>query len=295
MITRLFKPFLPGKWMALGFCAWLAGMMSGGIGGFSGVDPTSMASVTEDGAELWHEYGALIVIGGIAVFIVAIVLMVLFLWLSSRGKFMLLRNALDDTVAIKEPWHAYRTQAHSLFLWQLGFYAVGIATLTALTAATTLLVWPSLTGDAWSVLSMGVVTVGVIGILTVSAGFMLTQILLDDFIVPLMMKHGFRATEAWTRFLPVFKQHAGTMALYLLFRLALLFGAVMAIGIVGIFTCCCLYFLLALPYINAVVLLPVSLLFRLYSVEFLRQFGDAFDVMAEPETAEANATPDLLA
>ena len=67
-------------------------------------------------------------------------------------------------------------------------------------------------------------------------------------------------------------------ALYILFQIVL--G--MAIGVIVfgavVITCCCALFLLAIPYLGTVLLLPVLVFKRSYSLYFLRQFGPDYDV-----------------
>ena len=62
----------------------------------------------------------------------------------------------------------------------------------------------------------------------------------------------------------------------------MLIGWVLLIGVcivVSVLACCVIWpvlLLLAVPYVRSVVLLPISLTYRLYSVEFLAQFGPDF-------------------
>ena len=52
---------------------------------------------------------------------------------------------------------------------------------------------------------------------------------------------------------------------------------------------CKLYavFILIIPYISTVVTLPIWYWFRAFSVEFLAQFGDEYDLFPPAETAPA--------
>ena len=60
-------------------------------------------------------------------------------------------------------------------------------------------------------------------------------------------------------------------------REGLIRTALMVCAALSIATCCILPLLLSVPYLNSVLLLPVSVFYRNYSVEFLAQF-DGFDV-----------------
>ena len=56
--------------------------------------------------------------------------------------------------------------------------------------------------------------------------------------------------------------------------------------IIGMMTCCIGFIVLAIPYIGAVILLPIAVFFRLLGLEFLRQFGSQYDLML-PAIAES--------
>src|SRR5689334_19697218 len=94
----LFRPFNLGKWLAIGFCAWLAllGQQGGGGGGNynfgSHNGPTRQGLL--DGLNRAKDYvaenAAWIIPVVAVVLLVAVGLALLFNWLSSRGKFMFL-------------------------------------------------------------------------------------------------------------------------------------------------------------------------------------------------------------
>ena len=50
-------------------------------------------------------------------------------------------------------------------------------------------------------------------------------------------------------------------------------------------TCCCAGCLMALPYLGTVLLLPVLVFKRSYSLYFLAQFGPEYDVFPPPPPA----------
>ena len=77
--------------------------------------------------------------------------------------------------------------------------------------------------------------------------------------------------------------------LYALWKLLLGFAALLAILLVGFGTCCIGFLIMAIPYLGAVLLLPVSVFFRFLGPQFLRQFGPDFDVFPDPAAADAQA------
>ena len=96
---------------------------------------------------------------------------------------------------------------------------------------------------------------------------------LNNFVIPIMYKNSCLVLEGWRRFLQLFRENAGSFLLYGLFLFLLHMVVIIFVVIAGIFTCCIGFILLIIPYINAVILLPISYTFRAYSVEFLEQFG----------------------
>ncbi|MCP4713352.1 MAG: hypothetical protein GY869_32385, partial [Planctomycetes bacterium] len=127
----LFKPFDLGKWFILGFCAFLANLCDCGgpgnggnsnrsNGGFRSFDETTthVFSWFERNWELILSIGWMIAVG-------ILMLIVLFMWLSSRGKFMLLDGVVHNRGAVVEPWRKYKDLANSLFLWRFILFILG--------------------------------------------------------------------------------------------------------------------------------------------------------------------------
>ena len=108
--------------------------------------------------------------------------------------------------------------------------------------------------------------------------FALIQKFTVDFVVPILFLRGGKCLAAWKEFWQLLCAHAGQFTLYILFQIVL--G--MAIGIIVLFaillTCCIAGCLMAIPYIGTVLLLPVLIFQRAYSLYFFRQFGAAYDV-----------------
>jgi hypothetical protein len=108
-------------------------------------------------------------------------------------------------------------------------------------------------------------------------------LLLNEFIVAIMYKQRISATQAWSRFLNIhwsyLLQFFGFALLWLVFSVAAIILIVMA----GLLTCCLGFLLLIIPYINAVALLPVSYTFRSFSLEFIAQFGNEYNVFTKEE------------
>jgi hypothetical protein len=286
MTKALFKPFDMRKWFVVGFTAFLAGATSwGGRGGGKG-------GVHYD-VHGWHElfgfpsearhwladhpsWAALIFTG---VFLLA-GLILLFTWLSSRGKFMFLDNVARGRDRVSAPWHEYRHQGNSLFVWRLilglvgavvigGYLAYGYLYLRGLYNA----------GCSEQTLTLNAVTLG-LGLLAlfIIAGFI--GIIIEDFIVAVMAKKRAATLPALRVFWDLFKKHPGEFVLYGIMVICLKAVVVAAVLFFGFATCCIGFLLLAIPYISSVVLLPVSYTMRAFSLEFLAQFGTGFNLFS---------------
>jgi hypothetical protein len=69
-------------------------------------------------------------------------------------------------------------------------------------------------------------------------------------------------------------------------------AVVICVIIACLLTCCIGFLFLIIPYINAVVLLPISYAFRAFSVEFLGQFGPGFVLFPEEKIEQGGEIPD---
>jgi hypothetical protein len=107
-----------------------------------------------------------------------------------------------------------------------------------------------------------------------------------QFVVPLMYINKISALEAWAAFRPLLKQAPGAFALYCLVYAVLNTIINIAIPLVCVMTCCIGLMILSIPYIWAVILLPVLALTRLYSLEFLAGLGENFNAFHPIEKAK---------
>lgn len=293
MTIALFKPFDIGKWFVVGFTAFLAELLdgNGGGNGFSNIGKKGNFHEFVDfpyRAKAWildhPDLFTLIIIGVVFLFALIIVLT----WLSSRGKFMFLDNVVHNRAKVTKPWYDYRIQGNSLFVWRFVFGLICFAAIILFVAVFFISAYNHYEGDfkpAANVASIvGFAFLFVFTIIVIAY----ISLFLDHFVVPIMYKHNLTAVQAWNKFLSLFSKHWIYFLLYGLLILFLYIFVVIFVIFAGLFTCCIGFLLLIIPYINAVVLLPISYWFRAFSVEFLEQFGPDFEVFPRPnETAVA--------
>jgi len=300
MNAALFRPFDLGKWFAIGFASWIASWSGGGSFNYqypAGSDGDKSATFKEALATAFPQLGALWDdpwwrIGLIAVGLLIVVLGILILWISSRGEFVFLDAVLNRRSAIVEPWRATRVQGNSLFLWRLAFGLITLFAFALLSGTVFVLsaggrIPHSLADVAWVpfLLTLGLVWLP----LLVTALYV--DLFLRHFVTPIMFRDRCTTTAAWRTFLPLLRERLGAFLVYGLFVLVAHIGVFLALIPAVLLTCCLLGCLLVLPYIGAVLWLPVSYTFRAYGPEFLAQFGPSHDVWPRP-AAERENPPD---
>jgi hypothetical protein len=285
--TVLFRPFDLGKWLTIGFCAWLARLGTGGGGGGNNRVQyrTGKENIRRDLEQAWtyvsHNLDWIIPVA-VAAAIVLIGLWLLLLWLSSRGRFMFLSCVARNRGEVIDPWHRFRYHADSLFAFR-----VVLGLLTGVAALVPLVV-------GGLVASLSTVTLGfnpltILGI--VIGGMYFAAVLIvsgligkftKDFVVPIMYLHTNRAVPAWQILLDLMLVNKARFFLYFLIQIviAITIGAMIVASVCC--TCCCAACLFAIPYVGTVVLLPVHVFGRSYSLYYLAQYGPEFTVF-EPE------------
>jgi len=282
----LFSPFDAGKWLVMGFTAWLASLAEGGTSGNIGFEygPDLLDKDWSDLARSTAERSRELLETGLEIFVifflfvVIVLVCLLVLWLSARGSFMFLDNVVHNRAQVSAPWRRYARQGDSLFLWYILFSLAILVTVGSLILASILMVVPLLDDNVGR--GVGVAGMIFIGSLLVLLGVAVAfvSMLVDHFVVPLMFKHDLTVTAAWRLFLPLLQQHPGSFVLYGLFFLALYIAVIVGVVAIGVMTCCAGLLIVAIPYLGTVLLLPLYVTARGLGPEFLAQFGSEFSL-----------------
>ncbi len=272
----LFRPFELSKWLSLGLCAFLASL---GEGGCSTPDLSGRGGIGGPGrqpSELldWLTNNIVWVVGlGLIGTLVVAALTALFQWLRCRGQFMLLDGVVHNRGAVKQPWHEFRALADSLFGVT---YLLSIATLLALllvTIVSVAIAWPDLRTNRFELAATLGTSAATVLLLAAGLVYLAVDFLLRCFVIPTMYLRRTRVMDAWrivrNELLP---GNFGPFVLYFLMR-ALLNVAIAAIVLVGVCATCCIA---ALPYVSAVVFLPLTVFMEAYTLYFLQQLGPAW-------------------
>jgi hypothetical protein len=293
----LFKPFDFGKWCAIGLSAFLAGLLQGGNGFNSSYNTSNFRQdsvynftpgtspkfdfhqltnpISQMMAGLQIGLVVLIVVMAVA-FIFAVILLVY--WLGARGQFMFLDNIVRNRGAISWPWHYYSRQANSLLGFYLLFVAISFAIFLPILALALMLGLPLLQQhrwpEGWEIVGFSALGLAYLGFLLVLSFILF---IFREFGIALMFRQGLQAWPAFWASAKLVQRHPGSIAVFVLLRVAISIGVAVISLILCCFTlpCCCLS---QLPYLGTVLLLPVLIYVRCFTLDCLAQFGPEYDV-----------------
>ena len=288
MKKALFQPFDISKWFRIGFTAFLAGLTDchgNGSGNNSGGNYNEWDNFFSFPQTAWNWltdnplWANLILVG----LVFLIVLISVIIWVSARGKFMFLHNVVHDNSEISEPWHEYRKEGNSLFWFDFVFGWFAFAVFALLAAYFFVSAKELYYGD----FTKPAIFLAILQMVLLFIGYMIVfgyiGLFEKDFVVPLMYKYRIGVLKAWGKFLALLSKKLFTFLIYGLFIFVLGIAVVIGVIFFALITCCIGLLLIAIPYIGAVVLLPISYTFRAFSIEFLAQFGDKYNVFPKDE------------
>ncbi|MHC4546714.1 MAG: DUF7544 domain-containing protein [Planctomycetota bacterium] len=290
--TILFRPFDLGKWFVVGFCAWLAYLGEGGGPNFNfgGQQYETSGESFHHAKEVLIENLYWIIPVAITAIVICIIIGLVITWLSSRGRFMFLHCVALNKAEVAVPWHKFKKQGNSLFLFRIVLGLISFAVIMLL-IATLIVIAILMFAGGGGPHPFGIILMVLLAfclILPIAIVFMLISKFTKDFVVPIMFLRQGTCMVAWREFWPLLTGNKGRFTIYILFQIviALAVGIIIMAGVC--ITCCCLGCILAIPYIGTVLMLPVLVFHRSYSLLYLRQYGPSFDVFGpEPDTTLA--------
>jgi hypothetical protein len=294
MHVILFRPFDFGKWCAIGLSAFLAGFLQGGNGfnfsfnppGFnnnafpkySGVQVPNV-TIQQFHTNVSHVISSmqtgLLVLFAILIFIIIFGFIFLLYWLGARGQFMFLDNIVRNRGAVAWPWNFYARQANNLLLFFLLIFGLSILVVLILGGIAAVMAIPLVMHHRYPG-GGEIVIFGGLGFiyLLICLVFGVVFFLFREFGVPLMFRNGLKAREAFMATLGLMQRHPGSMAIFILLRIAIFIG----VAILSLIVCCATCCIETLPYIGTVILLPVLIYVKCFTLDCLAQFGPEYDV-----------------
>jgi len=267
----LFQPFDLKKWFVIGFAAWLASLGAGG-GNFNYQSDGGerVKKVNDAISQIPHP---ILVAGIVLIIVLVLVLIVVFAWLRARGGFMFIDCIVKNRGAIAEPWRDFRKEGNSFFLFSL-LVVFGLLIFAGLFSLS--LVLPAIQNDDFLRTHNVYLISALAALILVMMLLVVAWALIASFMVPIMYRQRCRALEAFSVVTRLVAAHTGEILLYCLFWIVLALASAVVGCVAACATCC----IVAIPYIGTVILLPVFVLLRTFSLLFLRQFGPEYDVWA---------------
>ena len=300
----LFRPVRVGKWFSLGFCAFLAQCGRGGgsnlnfnlpssgsggggsspPGGTPGVPglPGGTGNVAKD-LELWIQwfksqdltllatYGGLI-LAGIALLALVVI------WLGSRGAFMFLDGVVHNRGNVIDPWKRFRRLGNSLMKFRVVVSLSGVAWLILCAGLGVAIAWGDLMAQQMGYAAVSGIVTATVLMLIGGLMIMMINLWLHDFVVPIMYMGDLTTMAAYGLFRrQILSGQVITIMLFYLMKLVL--G--LAIGVMSVMAICATCCLAALPYLGAVILLPLSVFSRCYPLFFLQQYGGQWKIFTD--------------
>ena len=269
----LFQPFDVKKWFVIGFAAWLANLGGGGFN-YQYNRREDVQKLNEAISQIPHP---ILVIGVCVLISLVLVLIVLFAWLRARGGFMFIDCIVKNRGAVAEPWREFRKQGNSYFLFSL---VVGLCFLIFAALLSLPLIILAIKGRYYFFIHRDQLNIYLISAIAAWVFIILLLVLvwalIANFMTPVMYRRRCRAYEAFRAVTTLIAATPGEILLYCLFLIVLALATAIVACLVTCATCC----IAAIPYIGTVILLPVFVLLRSFSLLFLRQFGPEYDVWA---------------
>ena len=292
----LFKPFDFGKWLVLGFMAWIYQLGDLGITPFQGdklkgdfprnwESPHTilgnLEALIRDSLEPLSQklFWLVPLLGFLA--LVSMALWVVLTWLSSRGSFLFLNGVATNQTQVASPWNEFVREGNSLFRFRLVLGLGGCVLTLALVVGAILMQALSFgpnAGSAW--LAFGLLLTPA---LLCALGLWLIGSLTEDFVVPIQYMRRCGCRTAWGLLLGHMTRFPTAFLLYLLIQIPLSLVTALAVFVFAVITCCgcCLLFV---PYLSTVILLPVFVLHRAYPLHFLAQLGAEWNAFGSTDS-----------
>jgi hypothetical protein len=273
----------------IGFAAFLA-KLSGGVHS-NGFNPNwrnkdwhwhawSTWQTNFAGADHMPVWAIPLIIVGVAIMLAIVFVL---MWIGARGRFIFIDCIVRNRAAIVAPWHEFQEEGNSFFLFTL---LIALVVIAIVAMALLPMFLPAILHGNHSHVGLG---------LTIGFGFWVCLILLlalgwalvSHLMVPVMYRRRCRAGEAFSAVVSLISANPGPLILYFLFLFVLVLASAMIACVSACVTCC----ITAIPYIGTVILLPIFVALTSFTLFFLRQFGDQYDVWAGLEASSLTPTP----
>lgn len=311
MTRILFHPFAVSKWFVLGFCAWLTIIFysqsgSGGVGGgfyFKFSNSSNLPYVVSrigsflkdvflgdvffigkicNYFKIEQSVFWLFVFGSAVSLLIMLVINLIFVWVSSRFKFIFIDNIAKNSAEIREPWKLFKERGDSAFWWLLKFVVICILFMSIIFIVASTMLYPVMQdflktkvliiSDFNSFLLVLTIAVFVSGMVILSFRYYF----FNEFVLPIIYKKNLRAKAAYKDFLKLFMATPWTFIKFWLLQILANIACGIAVILFIIATCGIAAVPMLIPYFGVLVILPVFVFHRAQSMELLAAFGTEY-------------------
>jgi hypothetical protein len=287
MKMMLFRPFDFAKWLTIAFAAFIGGHWGNNfrVGQFWNRGDWNYRFRKSDFSPGFSEVEPWLIalIAGLVLF--GLVLGVVLAWVSARGRFMFTDCIVKNRGAIAEPWHEFRREGNSYFVFTLVVGLCFFVLLAIMVLCGWLVFGGMFDGNDGGASVIFIVVAAVLALFWIVLSILFA--LVAHFMVPVMYRRRCSARKAFFDVVKLVSAHPGPFVLFALFSFAL----VIAVGIIGTTVACMTCCIGGLPYVSTVILLPAIVWLATYKLLFIRQFGDAYDVWANVAAPVQTAEP----
>jgi hypothetical protein len=187
---------------------------------------------------------------------------------------MFLHRWYHPDAPVLQCWNTSRAAGRALFVWRVQLFFVSVL-LFAIDGAFAYaqVVRPYVAaGNVWSDGLVRPAVIGVTAAALLAVAILVVAHFAKAFVVPVMYWHDVTVAKAWRAVFELCNRHPLAVLGYFFLVMAFWAAAAVAITLFVLCTCCVGMIPLALPYFDAVTLLPVYLFFRGFPVCFLSQW-----------------------
>lgn len=217
---------------------------------------------------------------------VCLAILLLVLWLLSRGRFMFISALTDETrdLSIAAKWKESKTEGNSYFRYNLAFavlFMLYCAIFTPLFFLLLKLLVPALQTQSASTLALAVFLSVILAI-----PFLFLTGVFHEFGTLLMFRKKIKAWAAFRQTVALTRDNILPILKYFIFMIAVMLAVFFCLILCVVITCCLCCFWLALfylPFLWVLAFLPLLVLKQYFTMEFAKQFGDDYNVYLHDE------------
>jgi len=239
MRRHLFQPFQFSQWIRLAIVGFLAGELGsgGGLGVRSPSGPIPQQGPVLQGMRLPFGGGALFILAIGVLVLLALILTIVFVYISCRMRFVLFDSVLNGRCRIRDFWRQRGDVAFQYFVFQLLFLLctfIGMVLLFGIAFGFAFgMGWFSNPGNHLLPLLLGGGVVVLIFLLSLIA-IGLVQVLVKDFVIPQMAFENVSVGEGWRRLWAMMKTEKGGYAGYIGMKIVLSLVTAILLGVAAL-------------------------------------------------------------